>query len=215
MQGWFFEEGGKSRLLVATGNRGKLVEIAAMLKPFVDDIRSMEDFALSDVEETGATYAENALIKARAAFERSGWASLADDSGFEVEALDDRPGLRSARWAEREDGERDFARAITRVQTEMRSRGCVSSSARFVCALAMVRGDGAECAVEGEVVGEVVFPPRGDGGFGYDPIFRATGGERTFAEMAREEKERVSHRRRAFEALRKACFGQSFAGNKS
>ncbi len=231
MQGWFYEKGGKSQLVIATGNRGKFVEIADLLKPFVSDIRPWNAFGVAKVEETGATYAENALIKARAAFQRSGrargFATLADDSGFEVEALDGKPGLLSARWAEGQDqeqeqeqdqeqeqggnnGTRDFARAIERVRCEMLARSYKESSARFVCALALVRSDGAERVVEGEVQGRVVFPPRGGRGFGYDPIFVpfVTGDDRTFGEMEREEKQCISHRAQAFRRLGEDCFAQ-------
>ena len=215
MQGWFYEKGGDSRLVIATGNRGKLVEIAALLKTCVSDCRPLKAFGAPEVEETGATYAENALLKARAAFRHSGWASLADDSGFEVEALDGEPGLRSARWAETENGTRDFARAIERVQKEMQARSCTCSPARFVCALALVRNDGAEQVVEGEVQGRVVFPPRGDKGFGYDPIFLPFDAKdaRTFGEIDRQEKQRISHRAQAFHRLRARCFASHVAGS--
>ena len=208
MQGWFYERGGESKLLIATGNSGKFVEIADLLKPRVAEIRPLNAFGAPEVEETGASYSENALIKARAALLHSGWASLADDSGFEVEALDGKPGLRSARWAETEKGTRDFAHAIERVQSEMRARGCAESPARFVCALALVRSDGAERVVEDEIRGRVVFPPRGDKGFGYDPIFQPLDAKdtRTFGEMEREEKQLMSHRARAFRRLCKSCF---------
>ncbi len=233
MQGWFYEKGGSETLTIATGNAGKLKEIADLLRPYVSEVRPFEGFDALKVKETGATYADNALIKARAAFEHGGgagrgaggFATLGDDSGFEVEVLDGQPGLLSARWAEGKegaqgedgedggDGTRDFARAIARVQREMRARDCGSSSARFVCALALVRSDGEARVVEGEVRGRVVFPPRGRGGFGYDPIFvpfvggdACTLGERTFGEMAGEEKQRISHRAEAFRRLCKACF---------
>ena len=208
-EGWFYEKGGGSKLVVATGNEGKFVEIADLLKPFIEEISSKDAFGgLEEVEETGSSYGENALIKARAAYKHSGWASLADDSGFEVEALGGQPGLLSARWAEGEDGTRDFGRAIERVQREMRARSHTESAARFVCALALVRSDGGECVVEGEVWGSVVFPPRGEGGFGYDPIFvpRDIKDSRTFGEIDRQEKQGISHRAEAFRRLCKDCF---------
>ena len=217
MRGWFYERGGSEILTIATGNAGKLKEIADLLRPYVSEVRPFEGFDALKVEETGATYAENALIKARAAFVHcGGGATLGDDSGFEVEVLEGQPGLLSARWAEGEeggDGTRDFARAIERVRREMRVRDCGSSSARFVCALALVRSDGGVRVVEGEVGGRVVFPPRGGMGFGYDPIFvpfvggdACVFGERTFGEMSGDEKQRISHRAEAFRRLCEACF---------
>ena len=219
MQGWFYEKGGGSTLTIATGNPGKVKEIAALLQPYAKTILPFDGFGALEVEETGATYAENALIKARAAFAHSGCtrgsATLGDDSGFEVEALDGQPGLLSARWAEGEEqggnhgnGTRDFARAIERVRCEMLARSYTESSARFVCALALVRNDGEARVVEGEVRGRVVFPQRGAQGFGYDPIFVpfVTGDDRTFGEMGMEEKQRISHRAEAFRRLCKTCF---------
>lgn len=210
---WFFATGGASRLVVSTSNEGKLREISVLLRGHIEEIRSLSDFSRAEIAETGMSYEANALLKARAGFERSGWASLGDDSGFEVSGLDGRPGLHSARWARTSGGGMDFSHAIARVEKELKQKGFgkgfgeeAGSSARFVCALALVRADGAQCVVEGEVVGKVVFPGRGEHGFGYDPIFVAAGERVTFAEMNIDAKERISHRGVAFRKLCARCF---------
>ena len=218
--GWFFATGGLSRVVLASSNKGKLKEIALLLREHILKLRPLSDFSSAEIEEVGASYRENALIKARTAFQLSGWASLADDSGFEVAALGGQPGLRSARWAEKAGGERNFSYAISRIEKKLAEKDASSSEAKFVCALALVRGDGEECVVQAEVKGMVAFPPRGTNGFGYDPIFVANANinantnsdadanaeKMTFAEMTASEKERISHRAKAFEMLYDKCF---------
>lgn len=206
MKGWFFATGGVSRIVLATTNKGKLKEIALLLREYISDLRPLSQFSSAEIDEVGASYRENALIKARAAFKLSGWASLADDSGFEVAALGGQPGLNSARWAEKEDGKRDFSYAIARIEKKLEEKAVSESEAKFVCALALVRCDGEECVVQAEVAGSVVFPPRGDNGFGYDPIFVASSEKITFAEMPARAKELISHRAKAFKMLCSKCF---------
>lgn len=186
-------------LVIATHNPGKLREIAALLAPFGVNCRSAGELGLPEPEETGADFAANARLKARAAAAASGLPALADDSGFSVAGLAGAPGLQSARWA----GERrDFAAAMARVEREL---GPGSPRAWFTCALALAWPDGESATFQGRVEGQAVFPPRGALGFGYDPIFLPLGGTLTYGEMAPEAKERDSHRARAFAALRAAC----------
>lgn len=204
-------------LVIASHNTGKVREIAALLAPYGVAVRSAAELGLADPEETGTTYAENAALKARAATEATGLPALADDSGLSVAALDGAPGIYSARWA----GEpRDFAAAMARVKDELDARGADDHSAAFVCVLALAvprgldagegdEGDEGGCDValyEGRVEGRLTFPPRGDRGFGYDPIFVAEGERETFGEMDPAKKYAMSHRARAFEKLVAARF---------
>lgn len=185
-----------SVLVVASHNPGKVREIEELLSPYGIKTRSAAELKLPEPEETGATFAENALLKARAAAEASGLLSLADDSGLAVAALDGAPGIYSARWA---GAEKDFSVAIARVQRELEAKGTQERSARFVCALALANSLDATELFEGEVQGHLEFPPRGYKGFGYDPIFVAEGMTQTFAEIEPAEKHAISHRARAFE----------------
>jgi XTP/dITP diphosphohydrolase len=184
------------RIVVASHNEGKVREIGELLGPLGIKPISAGSLGLPEPEETGATFADNALIKSRAAAQASGLPSLADDSGLEVFALGGAPGVVSARWA---GPNKDFNAAMARVQRELgeaKDRG-----ARFVCVLALTRPGGEEIVCEGEVRGEIVWPPRGKNGFGYDPIFVPEGGTQTFGEMAPEAKHAISHRARAFAQL--------------
>ena len=186
------------RLVVASHNAGKVREIAALLAPLGVEALSAASLGLPEPQETETTFAGNAALKARAAAEASGLPALADDSGLEVAALGGAPGVHSARWA----GEsRDFASAMARVRDEMQARKATDRSARFVCALALATPSGRVDVFEGEARGEIVWPPRGDKGFGYDPIFEPQGYTRTFGEMSHEEKLPLTHRARAFEKL--------------
>lgn len=187
--------------MIATHNAGKVREIADLLKPYLNVFRSAGELGLPEPEETGATFAENAKIKALAAAQGSGKCALADDSGLCVNTLDGQPGIYSARWG---GPNKDFNLAMTKVNAEM---GDVSDrSAAFVCALALAWPDG-HCEIfEGLVEGDIVWPPRGEKGFGYDPFFVANGYDVTFAEMDPQEKHQISHRARAFEKLVQACF---------
>jgi XTP/dITP diphosphohydrolase len=184
------------RLVVASHNQGKVREIAELIGPLGYEPVSAGSLNLAEPEETGATFIDNALIKARAAAAASGLPSLADDSGLEVFALNGAPGVVSARWG---GPNKDFDLAMARVHRELgeaKDRG-----ARFVCVLALVRPSGEEIVCEGEVRGEIVWPPRGRNGFGYDPIFIPIGGALTFGEMPAAEKHAISHRARAFAKL--------------
>ncbi|MFQ5563113.1 MAG: RdgB/HAM1 family non-canonical purine NTP pyrophosphatase [Parvularculaceae bacterium] len=190
------------RLVIASHNDGKMREINKLVAPFSLKAVPAKKIGLADPEETGTTFAENALLKARAAAEASGLPALADDSGLEVAALGGAPGIFSARWA----GEsRDFYAAMARVERELKKAGAEDYSARFVCALALVWPDGHEAIFEGEARGTLVFPPRGNKGFGYDPIFVPEGHEITFGEMAPEKKHAISHRADAFGKMTRAC----------
>jgi XTP/dITP diphosphohydrolase len=192
-------EGG--RLVIATHNRGKLVEIAELLMPFGATTLSTAALGLAEPEETGASFSENAALKARVAAEASGIPALADDSGLVVPALGGAPGIYSARWA---GPERDFAMAMARVEEQL--QGKTDRRAHFVAALALAWPDGHVAGFEGDVQGQLVWPPRGARGFGYDPMFLPTGGRLTFGEMDPAEKHRISHRAAAFAKLIAACF---------
>lgn len=184
------------RLVVASHNPGKVREISALLAPLGIAAVSAGDLGLSEPEETEATFAGNAVLKARAAAEASGLPALADDSGLEVFALDGAPGVYSARWA---GPTKDFRIAMERVWRELQEREASDFSARFVCALAVAQPNGTVETFEGEARGRLVWPPRGEHGFGYDPIFVPDGRSRTFGEMRPEEKLPLTHRARAFE----------------
>jgi XTP/dITP diphosphohydrolase len=186
------------RIVVASHNAGKVREIAELLRPLGVEAVSAAALDLPEPEETEATFAGNAELKARAAAQASGLPALADDSGLEVLALDRAPGVYSARWA---GPDRDFGAAMARVWRELEERGATDHRARFVCVLALARSDGAVQSFEGEARGHVVRPPRGDKGFGYDPIFVPDGHIKTFAEMTPDEKLPLTHRARAFEKL--------------
>ncbi len=189
-----------ARLVAATHNPGKAREIAALLEGRFE-IVAAGDLGLEEPEETEATFVGNAVLKARAAADACGLIAIADDSGLSVRALDEAPGVLSARWA----GEpRDFHAAMARVRRELEVRGADDMSAWFTSALAVAWPHGAVVAVEGRVDGAVGFPGRGDRGFGYDPIFTPAGHEQTFGEMEPTLKDRISHRARAFEKLRAA-----------
>lgn len=179
------------KLVVASHNEGKVREIEELLAPLGFEVVSAE--GLAEPEETGATFEDNAILKARAACEATGLAALADDSGLSVDALDGAPGIYSARWA----GEtKDFSVAMARVERELGRRG---TSAKFVCVLALARPDEPVRTFRGEVHGRLVFPPRGAKGFGYDPIFAADGMSETFGEIDPKLKHAISHRAKAFE----------------
>ncbi len=200
-----FTEG---RLVVASHNEGKVREIAALLAPFGVGIVSAKDLGLPEPEETGSSFGENAVLKARSAAGRAGHPALADDSGLAVDALGGAPGVYSARWA---GPERDFGAAMAKVEAELRKKGTqgpIARRARFVCALSLAWPDGYAETFVGEVAGSLVWPPRGANGFGYDPMFVADGYEETFGEMELALKHRVSHRARAFAQLIEHCFAK-------
>jgi XTP/dITP diphosphohydrolase len=194
------------RLVIATHNPGKLREIADLVEPLGITCVSAAELGLPEPEEIGNTFVDNADLKAREAADLSGLPALADDSGLSVDALHGLPGIFSARWAEDDEGNRDFYRAMERVWTEVEAAGPdAGHDAHFVCALSIAwPNDGQTEAFEGRVDGSLVWPPRGDQGFGYDPMFVPAGDERTFGEMDPAEKHAISHRARAFERLVKA-----------
>jgi XTP/dITP diphosphohydrolase len=189
------------KLVIATHNAGKLREIAALVAPLGIECVSAEELGLPEPEEIGVTFADNADLKAREAADLSGLPALADDSGLCVDALHGRPGIFSARWAEDEDGNREWMRAMERVWTEVEAADD-GHDAHFACALAIAwPNDGQTETFEGRVEGTLVWPPRGDKGFGYDPIFVANGHEQTFGELDPELKHQISHRADAFAKL--------------
>lgn len=194
------------RLVIASHNQGKVREIRALLAPFGIEPVSAGDLGLPEPEETGTTFAENALIKARASALGSGMVALADDSGLCVDALDGDPGVYTADWAETPTG-RDWYLAMGKVETKLAALGAaVDRSARFVCMLALAWPNGETALFEGSVAGHLTWPPRGEMGFGYDPVFVPDGYDRTFAEIAPETKHAISHRAEAFRKLVNALF---------
>jgi len=183
-------------LVVASHNPGKVREIADLLAPHGLRAVSAARLELPEPEETGATFAENAALKAIAAATASGRPALADDSGLAVTALGGRPGIHSARWA---GPGKDFAIAMQRVEAEL--AGQTDRSAAFICALCLAWPDGRNETFEGRIEGALAWPPRGGRGFGYDPMFVPDGGTLTFGEMDPAAKHAVSHRARAFAKL--------------
>lgn len=186
------------RLVVASHNAGKVREINELLRPFGVDAVSAASLGLPEPEETETSFAGNAALKARAAADASGLAALADDSGLEVLALAGAPGVYSARWA---GPDKDFRAAMKRVWDESQASGSIDRRARFVCVLALAQPGGAIQSFEGEARGRIVWPPRGDQGFGYDPMFVHERETRTFGEMTHEEKLPLTHRAQAFAKL--------------
>jgi XTP/dITP diphosphohydrolase len=192
---------GGTRLVIASHNPGKLREIAELLAPFGVEAFSAGAFGLPEPEETGESFEENAAIKARAAAEGTGLPALADDSGLVVPALGGAPGIHSARWA---GPGKDFAVAMARVEQELTGKD--DRRAHFVCALCLAWPDGDKTTFLGRVDGKLVWPPRGERGFGYDPIFRPEGYDVSFGEMEPRHKHAISHRARAFGKFVAACF---------
>ena len=187
------------KLIAATHNAGKVKELKALFEPLGFEVVSAIELDLPEPEETEKTFVGNAVLKARAAAEATGQPALSDDSGLAVDALDGAPGIYSARWA----GEpRDFGVAMEKVREELESHKATDYSARFICALAICWPDGHSEAFEGEVRGHLEFPPRGEKGFGYDPIFVADGETITFGEMDPDRKHAMSHRADAFAKLK-------------
>jgi XTP/dITP diphosphohydrolase len=194
------------KLVIATHNPGKLREIAELIEPLGISCVSAADLGLPVPEEIGNTFVDNADLKAREAADLSGLPALADDSGLCIDALGGRPGIYTANWAEDAEGNRDWMRAMTKAWEELQAAGPdAGHDAHFVCALSIAwPNDGQTEAFEGKVYGTLVWPPRGDKGFGYDPMFVPVGGEQTFGEMEPAAKHAISHRAQAFERLVKA-----------
>jgi XTP/dITP diphosphohydrolase len=201
----------EGKLIIATHNPGKLWEMRELLKPYHIDAVSAGDLGLPEPEETGDTFFANAELKALASAKGGGLMALADDSGLCVDALNGAPGVYSARYA----GEsRDFGAAMLKLQKALEeARATPPFHAHFVSVLSLAKPDGKVWSFEGKVFGTLVFPPRGDIGFGYDPIFLPEGHEKTFGEMWAVEKHSIpadgsqalSHRARAFQAFARAC----------
>jgi XTP/dITP diphosphohydrolase len=190
----------EKKLIVATHNPGKLVEFETMLAfPGKIALLGAGDMGLPEPDETGSNFAANARLKATAAMKAAGLPALADDSGLAVEALNGDPGIYSARWA---GPEKNFATAMEKIRVKLAEKQLGTSPAAFVAALCLALPDGQIFEVEGRVEGHLEFPPRGENGFGYDPIFVPEGETRTFGEMPPDEKDRLSHRARAVAKLR-------------
>ena len=194
-----FTEG---KLLVATHNAGKLEEMRALFSPYGIEVVGAAEMGLEEPVETETSFLGNARIKARAAMEATGLPVLADDSGITVDGLDGAPGVHTADWAETGKG-RDFMQAMTRTWTELEARDVPEPrTAQFRATLLMLWPDGHEEVFEGVAPGRLVWPPRGQLGHGYDPMFVPDGGERTYAELTAAEKNAISHRARAFDKLK-------------
>jgi XTP/dITP diphosphohydrolase len=192
------------RLVLASHNAGKLREFAGLLASHGMELVSAGELGLGEPAEPGETFRENAAIKALAAARAAGLPALADDSGLEVAGLGGRPGVRTADWAMRADGSRDYAAAMARIAAEDAS---ADHRCAFVAVLVLAWPDGHAESFEGRCEGRWVAPPRGSLGFGYDPMFIPDGAALTFGEMAPAEKARHSHRARAFAALAAGCLG--------
>ncbi|MGP1253953.1 MAG: RdgB/HAM1 family non-canonical purine NTP pyrophosphatase [Kiloniellales bacterium] len=194
------------KLVIASHNPGKVREIGDLVAPFGLEVVSAGELGLPEPEETGTSFAANAELKALAAAIGANLPALADDSGLVVPALGGAPGIYSARWA---GPGKDFSLAMARVERELNEQAATAAKngsragAHFVCALALAWPDGSVEVFEGRVEGELTFPPRGDRGFGYDPIFLPQGDTRTFGEMDPAEKHGMSHRARAFAQLKR------------
>lgn len=191
----------KGRLVAATHNKGKVVELTALFEPLGFDVVSAGELGLDEPVETEFTFAGNALLKARAACKATGSPALSDDSGIAVTALGGMPGVNTADWAGHP---RDFYVAMEKVERELQAIDATDRSAKFVCCLAVVWPDGREETYQGEVHGDLVWPPLGDRGFGYDPVFIAKGETETFGEMDPDKKHAMSHRADAFAKLKAA-----------
>ncbi len=190
------------RLVIASHNAGKVREIGALLAPYGIEIVSAAALDLPEPVETGTTFIANAELKALQAADLSGLPALADDSGLCVAALGDEPGIFSARWAELDDGSRDFAEAMRRVEARLQDAGPdAPRDAHFTCALTLAWPDGHSESFEGRVDGLLVWPPRGQNGFGYDAMFVPNGHAQTFGEMDSAAKHAMSHRADAFKKL--------------
>ncbi|TMM52608.1 RdgB/HAM1 family non-canonical purine NTP pyrophosphatase [Sulfitobacter sabulilitoris] len=195
------------RILIATHNAGKLEEMEKLFHPFDVTVVGAAAMNLPEPEETETTFVGNARIKAHAAAKATGMPALSDDSGIEVEALDNAPGVYTADWAETPDG-RDFVMAMTKTHTLLEERNAPHPRrARFRATLVLAWPDGHDEVFEGKVNGTLVWPMRGQIGHGYDPMFQPDGYDMTFAEMPFEEKNRISHRADAFAKLIVGCFG--------
>jgi XTP/dITP diphosphohydrolase len=203
------------KIVVASHNAGKLREFADLMAPFGFEAKSAKEFGLPEPDETGTTFEANAYIKAFAAAKATGLPALSDDSGLCVDALDGAPGVYTANWAETPHGTRDFAMAMQRTEVAMQEVGAkepTQRTGRFVAVICLAFPDGEAEYYRGEVEGTLAWPPRGELGFGYDPVFLPDGHDKTFGEMSAEEKhgwkpgqaDALSHRARAFQKFAQA-----------
>lgn len=208
------------RIVVASHNKGKLAEFADLIAPFGFEAKSAADYGLPEPDETGTTFEENAFIKAHAAAAATGLPAMSDDSGLMVDALDGAPGVYTANWAETGNGERDFAMAMRNTQEKLFAAGATTPAqrtGRFVSVICLAWPDGHAEYFRGEAEGVLVWPPRGDKGFGYDPIFQPDGFDITFGEMSAGAKHgwkpgdatALSHRARAFQKFARAKLGSA------
>jgi XTP/dITP diphosphohydrolase len=187
-------------LLIATSNNGKFNEFKRLLLPYSTKLISLAGYNIDPPEEYGKDFNENAEIKARYYYKKTGKISLSDDSGLMVDQLDGAPGVYSARWA----GERkDFTLAINRVKQELINKGCnlEKITGSFICSIVIIMNENSIIRASGKVNGRIIFPPRGNNGFGYDPIFKAENFSKTYGEISMEEKEKSSHRTLAIKNL--------------
>jgi XTP/dITP diphosphohydrolase len=195
------------QLLVATHNAGKLAEITEILAPHGVSVVGAGDMDLPEPDETEDSFVGNARIKAHAAAKATGLPALSDDSGITIDALNGAPGVYTADWAETGSG-RDFMKAMTRANDEIIAKGPdAPRSAQFRCTLVLAWPDGHDEVFEGVMPGDLVWPIRGEGGFGYDPMFMPDGYDMTCAEMPKDQKNQISHRGRALQAFTAGCFG--------
>jgi XTP/dITP diphosphohydrolase len=208
------------RIVLATHNAGKLREFRGLMTPFSIDIVSAGELDLPEPEETGTTFEENAYIKAHAAAKATGITALSDDSGLCVDALSGAPGVYTADWAVQPDGSRNWQMAMAKIEDALQAKGVTQDGdrkGRFVAVLCLCAPDGTGQYFRGEAPGTLVWPPRGTDGFGYDPVFRPDGHERTFGEMSAEEKHgwkpgmetATSHRARAFQLFARQILGST------
>lgn len=206
------------KIVVASHNAGKLREFADLMGPFGFEAKSAKEYGLPEPDETGTTFEENAYIKAFAAAQATGLPAMSDDSGLCVDALHGAPGVYTADWAEKPEGGRDFNMAMQRTEVAMQEVGAMEPAqrtGRFVAVICLAFPDGQAEYYRGEAEGTLVWPPRGDLGFGYDPVFLPNGHDKTFGEMSAEEKHgwkpgqatALSHRARAFKKFAEARLG--------
>lgn len=193
----------ETKILIASANKGKITEIKALFESFPVEVIGLDQFDIEAPEETGKTFVDNAIIKARYYGAQTGLAALADDSGLTVEALGGAPGVLSSRWAEENGG---YPKAMERLKYDISQSRTGNYNAAFVCALALWLPDYSVETFEGRVDGALSFPPRGDHGFGYDPIFIPDGHRLTFAEMTPDQKHQISHRAQAFAKFMQVYF---------
>ena len=193
----------KTKIVVASHNQGKVKEIKNLLKPFKFEVYAASDFDIKEPKETGKTFIDNSIIKARAIANKSNFIALADDSGLCVNSLEGKPGIYSARWAGKD---KDFTLAMKKIEKELdkiSSNSKEKRRAHFCCALTLCFPSGKFISFQGKVFGYLQFPPKGSNGFGYDPIFIPDGYRKTFGEMNFSFKEKISHRQIAFNKLKK------------